>query len=152
MCIFLYMKITKEIKTAIEAAIDNAGSQSKFAELSGVPRSNLSKYLGGQIKVIREDCWMKLFDHLTPFLPRGWEQSFTENGKRRTFRVISHPGDLEKELGPGGPDGFIVSSLHSSIDKIGADGLLIPVLQAWERLSTTDKGRILNLIIEITGA
>ena len=65
----IIMKITKDIQLAIEKAIDKQASQSKLAEISGIPQTNISKYLNGGIKVIREDCWDRLEPFIRPYLP-----------------------------------------------------------------------------------
>jgi hypothetical protein len=58
------MKITEQIRAAVEAAIKQLGSQSELSRCSGIPRSSICKYLMPKSSHIRSDSWIKL----KPFL------------------------------------------------------------------------------------
>jgi len=62
------MRITGEIREALEKAVANAGGQTEFARMTGISRQNLSKYLHGKIKKFRIESWVKLNPHLVPYL------------------------------------------------------------------------------------
>lgn len=63
------MRITPEILEAIKKASFELGSQSKLAELADIPQTNISKYLRGAIKVIRDTSWKRLYPHISKWLP-----------------------------------------------------------------------------------
>ncbi|MDD5698004.1 MAG: YdaS family helix-turn-helix protein [Victivallaceae bacterium] len=63
------MKITEEVKAAIRKAVEQAGTQQKFADLCGITQRNISKYLSGEVKSIRDDCQEKLYPFIREYLP-----------------------------------------------------------------------------------
>lgn len=63
------MKITREIKIAIEKAIQSRGTRTALGTETGLHFSIFGKYLSGEIKSIDDETWDKLEPALRPYLP-----------------------------------------------------------------------------------
>jgi len=110
------MKINEDIKSALGKAIDKQDSQTKFAELCGIPQTNISKYRNGGIKVIREDCWEKLEPFIRPYLPQE-----------------TKPGVAEER-----------AAYHAAVPDLN-DSLVTELLSIWSKLAKSERLRLLAI-------
>ena len=62
------MYVTEKIIDALNKAIIAAGSQNEFYLHSGVSQQNISGYLSGKTKTIKDDTWVKLEPFIRPYL------------------------------------------------------------------------------------
>lgn len=70
------MKITQNIKNAINSAVKESGSRQKLADLCGITQRNISKYLSGEVKSIRDDCWDKVYPFIMGYLSDEFNEPF----------------------------------------------------------------------------
>lgn len=65
--------VDKKFRSALQEAVNRAGTQKELAQKTNIPESNIGKYLSGQIKVIQERTLSKLL----PFLDIEIESGYT---------------------------------------------------------------------------
>lgn len=116
------MKITLEIKRAIQHAIDDAcnGVQSDFAKRVGIVAPNITRYLSGETKSIDDENWDKLRpaiiaymehdDNLQKFSPdlqriidivQDWDELWQSKAKQAILELEAQKkaGAAESDLG-----------------------------------------------------
>jgi len=62
------MKITDKIKNALGRAVDEKGSQSALAVKTGITQATIARYLNGEIKIVSDDAWAKLYPYIGKWL------------------------------------------------------------------------------------
>lgn len=71
------VKITKEMRFAIQQAIEEAGSQSELARRSGVDQRNLSRYVSG-LNTMTDHIWAALYPYCASHLPADYPAPLRE--------------------------------------------------------------------------
>lgn len=63
------MRISKQIRSALESAVKKSGGQALFSQKTGIAQPTLSRYLTGQITDMHLSSLKKIYPHILPFLP-----------------------------------------------------------------------------------
>ena len=63
------MRISKQIRSALESAVKKSGGQALFSKKTGIAQPTLSRYLTGQITDMHLSSLKKIYPHILPFLP-----------------------------------------------------------------------------------
>ena len=71
------VKITKEMRAAIQQAVEEAGSQSELARRSGVDQRNLSRYVSG-LNTMTDHIWAALYPYCAKYLPEDYPAPLRE--------------------------------------------------------------------------
>lgn len=115
------MKITEEIRKALQQAVDDVGwgGQSRLAKETGINQSHICKYLKEDIKEMKLETWLKLEPILRPHLPPGSNFVYKNSGS-------------------------INQTVHNnSNSSINEDKLLSLVMEKFPKLSDENKLKIL---------
>ena len=91
------MKITREIKSAIIRAVEEAGGQSALERISGVSQRNLSRYVSG-IDSMSERTWRDLYPHVKQYLPADCDAPIPKTAVRKTAHIEVKPPDGEPAM------------------------------------------------------
>lgn len=62
------MKITKEIKAALNKAVEARGGQAELARKAGLSKQHINNYVSGRVESITLENWQKLAPALRPYL------------------------------------------------------------------------------------
>lgn len=81
------MRITPEIITAIKLASRQAGSNTALGAKCGLHGATLGQYVGGRIRIIKDDAWDRLEPVLRPYLRTS------QDGVKSFPAGESHPCD-----------------------------------------------------------
>lgn len=59
----------KEIRNALQQAVNKAGSQSELSRQTGISQKNISRWLSCQVDSINDVLWEKLYPYVKSYLP-----------------------------------------------------------------------------------
>lgn len=63
------VKIDKFVRQALEAILSEHGKTARIADVTGIQKSQLSKYRTGATRSMPAESWEKLLPYLSPYLP-----------------------------------------------------------------------------------
>jgi hypothetical protein len=130
------MKITSDIKMAIESACAWHGGHIGLARLIGVNNSAITKYLNGDIKTVKHETWDRMYPHIEQFLKRDQ----------------SSPAPLPQKAAPPGMKSETLSDDEREfIEKYRTDKALALIISEWYSAPESIRKKVLIEILQNAG-